>query len=221
MKKFFILIAILIGNISLVKAQTNKGNLLVGVSSTLSLAGTGSDLITLGYTTSKNKSDASGFEEREGSKVLSLNVLPKAGYFVADNFVVGLDAVLASSKRTEGENENEYRNTLWSVGPFARYYIPTETVIPFLEIGGTFGSSNDKAEIEGWHEEELEFKSSILGFGGGAGIAVLLGNNVTFDVMAGYNSLRVKEKENNPDNNRTVTGTIGLKVGITILLGSK
>ena len=59
-----------------------------------------------------------------------------------------------------------------------------------------------------------------MSFGGGIGLAAPLGEKVTFDIMAGYDSLTVKDKEDNDDNYRTVIGTLGLKIGFTILLGS-
>jgi hypothetical protein len=57
-------------------------------------------------------------------------------------------------------------------------------------------------------------------FGGGAGLAVKLGEKVTFDFMAGYNSMSEKAKQNNPNDERTVQGTLGFKLGFVVLLGS-
>jgi hypothetical protein len=51
-------------------------------------------------------------------------------------------------------------------------------------------------------------------------MAVPVGNHVTFDVLAGYNSLTLKSKENNDDNDRIVFGTLGIKLGIIVLLGA-
>ena len=56
--------------------------------------------------------------------------------------------------------------------------------------------------------------------GAGAGIAVKLGEKVTFDMMAAYNSVTEKAKEYNTNNDKTVQGTLGVKFGFVILLGS-
>ena len=64
-----------------------------------------------------------------------------------------------------------------------------------------------------------EDKESILSVVGGIGMAVPLGSKVTFDVMGGYNHLRIKDKKDNPDNYRRVYGTFGLKFGFIVFLG--
>mgnify|MGYP006286550753 CR=1 FL=1 len=222
MKKITILaISLITINFGLLQAQTNQGKVLLGVSSTLSLAGTGSDLMNLGYSSVKYKSDADGFEESVPDKMTSINLLPKVGYFVADNFAIGLVLNIALSSTKNGEDNDKYSQTLLSVGPFVRYYIPTSKVLPYFEISGSFGAINNKydySDNSNWEDDE--YKSSVMSIGGGVGLAAPLGERVTFDVLAGYNSLTVKGKEDNDDNDRTVIGTIGLKIGFTIMLGA-
>jgi len=214
-------VLMLIISIGLLNAQTNQGKVLLGVSSSLSLAGTGSDLMNLGYSSLKYKSDADGFEESNSDKMTSINLLPKVGYFVVDNFAIGLDLNIALSSTKDGEDDDKYSQTLLSVGPFVRYYIPTTKVLPYFEINGSFGAINNKYDYSdntNWEDEE--YKSSVMSIGGGIGLAAPLGERVMFDVLAGYNSLTVKDKEDNDDNDRTVIGTLGLKIGFTILLGA-
>jgi hypothetical protein len=67
---------------------------------------------------------------------------------------------------------------------------------------------------------ENSSSSSTRSLGGGVGLAVRIGEKVTFDMMAGYNSTTIKAKENNPDNTRTVQGTFGLRFGFVVLFGS-
>jgi hypothetical protein len=222
MKKITLLtVVILTISLGFLNAQTNQGKVLLGVSSTLSLAGTGTDLMNLGYSSVKYKSDADGFEESDPDKMTSINLLPKVGYFVIDNLALGLDVNIALSTTKDGENSDKYSQTLLSVGPFIRYYIPTSKVLPFFEINGSFGSINNKSDYRdntNWEDEE--YKSSVMSIGGGIGIAAPLSDRVIFDVLVGYNSLTVKDKEDNDDNDRTVIGTLGLKIGFTVLLGS-
>ena len=217
MKKVLLIIAFCFLNLTFLRAQTNKGKVLLGVSSTLSLAGTGSDLMTLGYTTMKSKSDADGYEDSDPSKTISFNLLPKVGYFVIDNLAVGLDVNMALSSEKYGDSSDKYITNMLSIGPFIRYYITTEKVLPFFEVGGTFGSVTNKYKSG---SNDHKNKSSVTSFGAGAGIAIPIGDRVTFDVLAGYSSLTVKDKEDNDDNYRTVIGTIGLKLGIIVFLGA-
>jgi hypothetical protein len=222
MKKVTLLAVVLITISSgFLKAQTNQGKVFLGVSSTLSLAGTGSDLMNLGYSSVKYKSDADGFEESDPDKMTNINLLPKVGYFVADNLVVGLDLNIALSSEKDGEDDDKYSQTLLSAGPFIRYYLPTSNVRPFFEFNGAFGAINSKFDYsDNTNWEDDEYKSSVMSIGGGIGLAAPLGERVMFDVLAGYNSLTVKDKEDNDDNDRTVIGTLGLKLGFTILLGA-
>lgn len=203
-----------------VKSQTNQGNLLLGVSSTLSLAGTGSDIMTFGYSTSVNKSDADGFVEDDPDKTISLNFVPKIGIFVIDNLAIGLDVSLGNTSTKYRYDDDKYTMTLISTGPFIRYYIPTNKIKPYIEINSSLGLMNNKFEYGNSTWEDSEIKSMISSIGGGVGVAIPLGSHVNFDAMAGYSSLRIKETEDNDDNERYIYNTLGLKLGITVLLGS-
>tara|TARA_B100001057_G_scaffold431671_1_gene459316 strand:+ start:395 stop:637 length:243 start_codon:yes stop_codon:yes gene_type:complete len=77
-------------------------------------------------------------------------------------------------------------------------------------------SKYDYSEDSNWEDDE--YKSSVMLIGGGIGLASPLGENVMLDILAGYNSLTLKDKEENDDNDRIVIGTLGLKIGLTILL---
>ncbi len=210
-----LLITITIG---VINAQTNKGNTLVGISTTLNLLGTSSELMNLGFSSVKYKSDANGFQEPDPNKMTNVNFLPKIGYFVADNFVMGIDLSVALSIEKDGEDGDKNTETLISAGPFLRYYIPSSKVFPYFEVSSSFGSRKSKYESDIWDDQET--KSGIMSFGGGIGIAAPLGERITLDVLAGYNSLTLKSKEDNPNNERIVVGTLGVKLGFTIILGS-
>lgn len=215
MKKVLLfIVAICFCNLSVTKAQTNKGNTLIGVSSTLSLIGNGSDLMGVGFSSIKEKSDADGDEESP-DKMTSINLLPKFGYFIEDNFALGIDLSLFYSIYKSG---GKTKQTMFSAGPFARYYVPSKKVRPFIEVNGSFGFATSKYEYE--DGDTSEDKASIMSFGGGIGIAVPINDKVTFDVMAGYTSLTYKDKDDNEDNDRTVIGTIGIKLGFIIFLGA-
>jgi hypothetical protein len=99
-----------------------------------------------------------------------------------------------------------------------RYYVPGSKVMPFFEVNSLFGSLNVKDEYQSYSSSNKTGMSSI---GVGAGIAVKLGDKVTFDMMAGYNSMSEKSKQDNPNDERTIQRTIGFKFGFAVLLGSK
>ena len=192
-KASFLTIGLFVISIGFLNAQTNQGKLLLGLSS---------DIFSLGYTTLTTKSDAGGSEDAD--KLFSVNLSPKMGYFVIDNLAIGLDfgvGLIANNVGTDNSN-----TTAWiSAGPFVRYYVPTSKVLPFLELGGALGSQGT---------------NTTVGYGGGIGLAMPLSERVMFDVLAGYQSVSYKDREDNTDNKRAVMGTLGLSIGFVILLGS-
>jgi hypothetical protein len=221
MKKLTLIFVMLIGLFSLpvIKAQTSAGTMLIGLSSGFNIAGefsTGSDLMSIGFFSTKYKSNASGYTEPDPDKTTNLNLMPKFGMFVVDNLAVGLDVTAAYSQNKSGGSSNKSTITLLMAGPFVRYYIHANKVLPFIEGSATFGSAKLKDEYEGGSDES---KTALHSFGGGLGVAVPLGEKVTLDVMAGYTSLTLKAKKDNPDDARMVMGSFGIKLGFVVFLG--
>ena len=108
-------------------------------------------------------------------------------------------------------------NTTTCIGPFARYYISGKKIYPFFELGTTFGSLKNKFTYQG---DTDKYTTSIVTFNGGFGVAVPLGDKVTFDAIAGYTSSTLKDKEDNEDNDRYVIGTFDIKIGFIVFLGT-
>ena len=199
------------------KAQMNQGKVLIGLSSRMGvyslISSTSTDIFSLGFSSIKSKSDAADFEEDPADKMSSINFQPKIGIFVIDNLALGLDFSLATFKYKEESDDDETTISTFGVGPFIRYYLPAEKIAPFFEANAVFGSRKYK-----WDPSD-EDKSSLFAIGGGAGVAVPLGDKVTFDLLIGYNSYEEKDKEDNEDNFRTVTGTFGIKFGFIVFIG--
>lgn len=202
----------------LLQAQTNHGDFMLGAHSSLNLSGSGGELMGLGFSRIKFKSDRDGFNEADPDKAVSLNFTPKVGYFVTDNIALGLDLNFATSKVTYGTSEDENTQKLFTTGPFVRYYIPTPTVLPFVEVGGAFGRISTKFDNSLIGAQITKY--NVVALTGGAGVAAPLGENVMLDIMAGYSSITTKEVQDNDDNDRTVTGTISLQLGFTVFLGT-
>jgi hypothetical protein len=196
-------------------AQTQKGTFMVGdlyrPGKVISFGPAGSPM-NISFGTQISKSDAT--EDSSPSKHLNFNLMPKAGYFVADNVVVGIDLTLSSE--SQKENDYKYKVGTLGAGPFVRYYIPLEKVLPFFELNGSLGRLKYKYSSD---QNEDEYTSSLNSIGGGAGVAILLGRIVTFDMLAGYSRMVMKDKEGNEENWRDITHSVGLKLGFTILLG--
>ena len=86
---------------------------------------------------------------KDGAETLSFSITPKIGYFLNDNFALGLGLGYSTSKRT-GNNGNEvFTSNSWSFDPFARYYVAKTGNLSFfgegsIEIGGSTATDNPK-----------------------------------------------------------------------------
>lgn len=204
-------LAILIANSTILIAQTTRGKFLLGELSYIEFLGNGVIGSTnIGYTTFQIKSDGdSNADSKE--KMFAMNIAPRVGYFVIDNFAVGLNVFLA----TESHKASNSSSAFFAVGPFVRYYISTKKVLPFAEVNYSMGSRTYKSGSDG-----SEFtKFAIQLYGAGLGLAVPIGEKVTFDALAGYHTYVNKNKVDNDNNERLHAGTIGLKLGFTVYLG--
>jgi len=221
MKKLILLtLILLLAGMSGMQAQTNKGRVLMGISAKknlgfFDLTSASPDIMSIGFSTMKSKSDSG--DDSEKDKITNFNLSPKIGYFVIDNLAIGLDLNVAYMKYKEGGSDPDTEKiTMFTAGPFVRYYIPAGKAYPFFEVNAAFGSL--KWAWDGSSDDDVD-KTNITSFGGGAGIAVPIGDRVTFDTMLCYTSMTAKNKEDNDDNYRTIIGTFGIKFAFLVSLG--
>ena len=204
-----------------VQAQLKTGKMIISVSSSfrvsgeLSYLGIGSDMMSFGFSSIRYKSNQPGYVEPKPDKRFNLNLMPRYGVFVADPFLAGLDGILAVSRVKYGEYNETTEFNVMAIGPFVRYYLPMGKVLPFAEGNALFGGSRTKDTYNG---QTTENKYGATSFGGGVGMSVPLGEKVLFDLMAGYSWLSIKAKQNNPNDDRDVTGSFGFRIGFNVLL---
>lgn len=131
------------------RAQTEKGNFLIGISThtnlgIMDLFGSSSpNIMSLSFSSLKFKSDSDDGDEGS-TKLTSINMAPRFGYFLVKNLAIGADVQLGymNIKDHDEEYDTDSKNstTLFGAGPFIRYYIPAGKVYPFLEASAVFGS---------------------------------------------------------------------------------
>ena len=221
MKNLLILtVSILTINFGVLTAQTNKGTKFIGVSTAQNFTETGYDIMSLGYSSSTIQYYGDGDEESDPTKLININLIPKVGYFILDNLVVGLDINLAYSKEYR-PGGSKYYEWLYGAGPFVRYYIPKSKIIPFFELNSIYGIYKEKYSYSiGDNLYENEYYTRFSTFGGSVGIAVPISKKVNFDILAGYSYFISKVLKNNPRNYKEIEGKVGLKLGFTILLAA-
>lgn len=109
---------------------------------------------------------------------------------------------------------------MFSVAPFLRYHIPAGKNFLYFEAFTAFGTLKYSWEYENnGYSDNGESTTGLTSFGGGAGLVAPLSNKVAFDLMMGYISTSIKDKDDNDDNEKTVIGTFGIKFGVVVFLG--
>lgn len=198
-------------------AQTEKGNLMFNVTSTFALrGGWGSELMSTGFSKTRYNN---GSVTEDAYNRTSYNLLPKAGYFIMDNLVAGIEVVLSGYTEENADYEGKWSELLFGVGPYVRYYYPLDKIYPFAEIEALFGRYKDKWPTSGGTTEEVKNRFSLIG--GFIGAAVPLGDKVTFDILVGY----LRSSFNYPaifdgegEDYKEITGGAGIKMGFSVYL---
>jgi len=196
------------------QTQLEKGNIMLGVTSTASLGGSwGSDLMSIGILHTKVTSGSNTYNEHNNR---SFSLIPKGSYFIMDNLAVGLQVLMARFSNQHVDSEGKWTETTLGIGPFVRYYYPLEKVYPFAELETMIGSCVEKSPNSGSGYDETRY--SLFTGGLYLGAAVPLGDKVTFDVMAGYLRTVWKETEENEDDFREIYIGPAVRMGFTIYL---
>jgi hypothetical protein len=192
-------------------AQMGKGKIILSVGSTLNLpTGSGSNLLSLGYSKSKISGSSS-------SNTFNFNLIPRIGYFVTNNLAAGISLQLNITSDKDKGNDFKSTGTTVGAGPFVRYYLPGKTIYPFVEASAGFGSAKLKYR---YGTTSLEETFNIFIFGAGAGIAVPVGEKASMDFMAGYSHVTQKGKSDDQNYSYTIAG-VGLNISFVFILGGK
>ena len=102
MNKFLISLSAFVLAATFTHAQTSSGNLMFGGG--------------IAFSSNTRQSD-------NDNTYSNVSFTPNAGYFVSDNFAVGLSVTMASEK--SGTGQFRLTENTFGVGPFARYYFFT------------------------------------------------------------------------------------------------
>lgn len=199
----------------LIQAQITQGKVLIGLNTTFGLVGTGNNIMTIGYSETKTKSDVDNSSEPDVDKTMGFNLTPSVGLMLSEYFAVGLNFHTAFLKFKSGTAISESTYTEFSAGPFVRAYIPAGNVKPYFLFDGSLGTTiyNQK-----YDNDSRKTNYSLNSLGGGIGVAIPLGSAATFDILGSYQYVSQQQIEDNPENYRSVTGSIGLTLGLTVYL---
>lgn len=144
MKKITLCVCMLMG--IFMNAQTEKGNMLVGV-------GIGS----ISFTSSDSETTYSNTPTEYNSKgnSFSISVNPNVAWFIADNFALGGGVSLSFySSKSDSDNtgstttsESKSTQPAFYIGPMARYYFgKSASGKPFVQANAQYGIAGGKSE---------------------------------------------------------------------------
>jgi len=155
---------------------------------------------TMGFSTSESSVKVSGDGlsiDNEGTRTLQFNITPSIGYFLANNWALGIsmDYTLnrlrepADVQDPDTEYERSYDSDLL-FGPFTRLYLPlgiNNDKAFFLEASAGFGSSQNETNIGG---EDQTISNSVFLVGVGPGFTIYSTDAIGIEALAKYNWAR-------------------------------
>lgn len=191
-------------------AQTSPGSFLLGADSELGWLFSSRNVELFDPSTGK----------LERTRVQSFNISGNIGYFLLDGFALGIDFQIASS--------NEQRSTLngtgrtFLVGPFVRYYFPSDNIRAFAGLGAATG-----VESANWTGKNFEsnFENVINQASAEGGVSFFLNSHLSIEGVLLFlyegqhakNVLQDRGSQDRVDNEGSVW-EYGLKIGFRIFL---
>lgn len=126
-------------------------------------------------------------EKGAGPESFQWNVAPHIGYFLFNNFTlgIGLDYTFSREKQPN-EDKNDDSDLLF--GPFGRFYVPFGgDKAVFVEGNFGFGTSSDDLIING---ESQNISTDIIAFGAGPGFTIFSNDALGIETLFKYNFAR-------------------------------
>jgi hypothetical protein len=192
----------------LIGQTLDRGNFLVGTNLGFSRA-----------QTERSLKIGSESEKGEGPSSTQFNVAPNLGYFLADNFVlgIGLDYTLSSVKQP---NEDRTDDSDLLFGPFGRYYFPlnNDMAVFFVTTFG-FGNSSDETLV-GTNTKSIN--TNIIAVGAGPGFTIFSSNGIGIEAIFKYNYARSTfdtEDAGIKTTTKSITNQFDIGLGIQLYFG--
>ncbi len=201
-QKVRLLLVLLLGCWGVSQAQfTDRGRFMLGSA--------------VGFATNSSKiarSDQNVISEPQNTQ---WNVAPSIGYFLFDQFVLGIGMdYTSSSEKNEGEETTRDNDLLF--GPFARYYVPFGDKAFFLQANFGFGNSTDNLILGGVKQN---INTNILAYGAGPGFTIFSNDALGIEALVKYNYARSKfnvDVAGVQTSTTTKTNQIALSLGMQV-----
>jgi outer membrane protein len=153
--------------------------------------------------------------DRNG-KIFNISLTPLVGYFLINGLATGLELQANYKSDIHYTPHTKSISTTVIAGPFVRYYIGNKKIKPYCHFSIAKGKYHNEYDMDDLVTQTNN--SSIFAFNIGGGTDIFLNDNVSVNLGLAYNYLSIKAKENNSNNNKDISGQIGLYAGIVIFL---
>ncbi|WP_020570089.1 hypothetical protein [Neolewinella persica] len=185
----------------------NSGDFLMG--STVGFSATSSKI---------SQSSSVGTGEKT-PRSLQINLSPNIGYFLMDDFALGIGMDYTHSYQRDADN-NRRTDSDFLFGPFVRYYVPVKERMAFFGVlGFGFGnSSNENLLLAG----NQSVSSNIFAVGVGPGFTILSSNSIGIETIFKYNFARSKfdtELAGVKTSTTTNTNQFDISLGVQLYFG--
>jgi hypothetical protein len=115
----------------------------------------------------------------QGGDNFFLGLAPQAGYFLTDNWMVGLGGQYNYNRSRSFQAL--VRSRTWSLAPFTRFYLPKQqgAVLPFLALGGGYQQTRNEFSSS-------ETESDLFFLNANVGLNYFFNANVAAEATLGY-----------------------------------
>ena len=191
-----------------VNGQTEKGKLFIGAQSNFNFSS--SKYVTISSSSNHTNTYTSPTTN-------SFTFTPQIGYLVSNNFVLGLDFKLSTSK-IKGQDSNGF----YTISPFAKYYVLEGNLKPFVKaslgLGSYFNNFQSYYEDPFTHVyQKVTTKINTARVGGG--LAYFVNEKISIEFNLDYFH-DVYKSDNNQNTNNTEQTNSGIQstIGFAIFL---
>jgi len=178
-------------------AQFNQGRILAGGS--------------LAFSALTLKSEVNNTTNTIG-KQTNITFNPKVGYFFIDNLAAGLSIDLTGQTTKYEGSSGKDGSTIFTVGPFVRYYLDQGL---FFQGQVGFGSATSK-NATGNTTTTTKYGASSWDLG--VGYAYFLNDHVAIEPLVYYGMASRKNKDTD---SKSTAGGIGVQIGLQVYLGER
>ncbi len=202
MKTIVFTLALVLSGFLVVMAQTEKGRWTVGA-----------QVGNFQYSTQNGYNSFSG------------SLSPSAGYFLANNLLIGAGVPLSltTNKFSNPSGDVLYKSTEIGLSPYVRYYVGSGKLKPYVGVSYAYSMTRQRTDMDYQTLKTSGFTSSVIPT---VGIAYFINRSVALNAGLNYvwsrfgNGTQAYDVSGNPIEKATYTSKyLSLGIGFQIFLG--